>query len=303
MKKTVISFGIVFAFLYGIAVKEFKIFPYTWLYNTKKIHTDQKKYLPARKPDKILLYKEIDGVKLNLHIFNPENHNNSNKTPAIIFFFGGSWKYGTPRQFYPQCEYLSAHGMVCISAEYRVENRHKTSPKECVKDARSAIRWVRKNTEILGINPEKLAAGGASAGGQIAAAAGVSSSFDEDYEDKNISGKPQALVLYNPVFDNGPDGYGYKRVKAYWREFSPIHNINSEAPPTVIFLGTDDHYIPVETAKKYQLLMEKNNIRCDLHLYEGQKHAFFNKERFQETIIETKKFLWSLGYIKTTSKQ
>ncbi len=303
MKKTVISFGIVFAFLYGIAVKEFKIFPYTWLYNTKKIHTDQKKYLPARKPDKILLYKEIDGIKLNLHIFNPENHNNSNKTPAIIFFFGGSWKYGTPRQFYPQCEYLSAHGMVCISAEYRVENRHKTSPKECVKDARSAIRWVRKNAEILGINPEKLAAGGASAGGQIAAAAGVSSSFDEDYEDKNISGKPQALVLYNPVFDNGPDGYGYKRVKAYWREFSPIHNINSEAPPTVIFLGTDDHYIPVETAKKYQLLMEKNNIRCDLHLYEGQKHAFFNKERFQETIIETKKFLWSLGYIKTTSKQ
>lgn len=303
MKKTVVSLGIVLAFLYGIAVKEFKIFPYQWLYNTKQIHTDQKKYLPARKPDKTIPYKEIDGVKLNLHIFNPENHKNSDKTPAIIFFFGGSWITGTPRQFYPQCEYLSARGMVCISAEYRVENRHKTSPKECVKDAKSAIRWVRQNAEILGIHPKKLAAGGASAGGQIAAASGVLSGFEEDNEDKSISSRPNALVLYNPVFDNGPDGYGYERVKAYWREFSPIHNINSNAPQTVIFLGTNDHYIPVETAEKYQLLMEKNNVRCDLHLYEHQKHAFFNKARFRETIMETEKFLRSLGYIKTTSKQ
>ena len=209
---------------------------------------------------------------------------------------------GTPQQFYPQCEYLSARGMVCISAEYRVESRHKTSPKECAKDARSAIRWVRQNAKTLGINPKKLAAGGASAGGQIAAASGVLYDFEEDYKDKNMSSRPNALVLYNPVFDNGPNGYGYGRVNQYWKEFSPLHNINKNAPPTVIFLGTDDHYIPVKTAKKYQRLMEKNHVRCDLHLYEHQKHAFFNKARFHETIMETEKFLQSLNYIKTTSK-
>jgi len=299
MKKTAISIITIFVvFLYGIAVKEFKIFPYQWVSDIKQTYKDKNKYLPARKPDRIIPYKEINGTSLYLHIFNPEMHKNSDKTPAIIFFFGGSWLTGTPRQFYPQCEYLSKKGMVCISAEYRVKSRHGTSPQECVKDAKSAIRWVREHAKTLGIDPDKLAAGGASAGGQMAAAAGVVSGFEEENEDKDISSKPNALVLYNPVFDNGPEGYGYERVKAYWKAFSPIHNINENAPPTVIFLGTDDHYIPVETAKRYQSLMQKHHIRCDLHLYEHQKHAFFNKARFHETITETEKFLRSLGYIQ-----
>ena len=56
------------------------------------------------------------------------------------------------------------------------------------------------------IDPERIAAGGGSAGGHVAAACGTLSGFDEESEDETISSRPDALVLFNPVFDNGPGG-------------------------------------------------------------------------------------------------
>ena len=182
-------------------------------------------------PDKILAYKEAGGATLHLHMFTPEGHKPADKRPAIVFFFGGGWKEGCPSQFYPHCEHLASCGMVAIAAEYRVESRYRTTPRECVLDGKSAVRYMRKNASALGIDPDRIAAGGGSAGGQVAAATGTVKGFDEGVEDLHISSRPDALVLFNPVFDNGPDGFGYAWVKDYWREFSPMHNINKETPP------------------------------------------------------------------------
>jgi acetyl esterase/lipase len=258
------------------------------------------------KPDKILIYKNIGGYKLQLHIFNPPNHKANDSRPAIIFFFGGNWKTGSPKQFFPHCRYLATHGMVAISAEYRVKNKHGTTPFECVKDGKSAIRWVRIHSAELGIDSQRIAAGGASAGGQVAAAAGTVKSFDESNENLKISSKPNALVLIYPVFDNGPGGHGYKRVRKRWKEFSPMHNIDKNTPPTIVFLGTKDSYIPVSTAMKYQSLMQDAGVRCDLHLYNGQPHGFCNHPSFKgnstkyydKVMIEMNRFLTSLGYLK-----
>ncbi len=248
-------------------------------------------------PDKVMTYKKIDDIELKMYIFNPDGHKASDKTPAIVFFSGGGWKNWSPNQFFPQSRYLASRGMVALYAQYRTENHNQTSPKACVKDGKSAIRWIRRNANQLGIDPEMLAAGGGSAGGHIAAATAALEGFNEHGEDTSVSCKPNALVLFNPVFDNGPNGYGYDRVKDYWQEFSPMHNIDENMPPTTVFLGTEDQLIPVETAEKYKELMNKAGKRCDLHLYEGQKHAFFNKEKYYETVLEADKFLASLGYI------
>ncbi len=43
--------------------------------------------------------------------------------------------------------------------------------------------------------------------------------------------------------------------------------------------------------------MEENGVCSDLHLYEGQPHAFFNKARYTETLLEADRFLTSLGYL------
>jgi acetyl esterase/lipase len=260
-------------------------------------------------PDKTLVYKNIGGYKLQLHIFNPANHRANDGRPAIIFFFGGGWRKGTPKQFFAHCRYLATRGMVAISAEYRVKNIHGTTPFECVKDGKSAIRWVRIHSNQLGINSKRIAAGGASAGGQVAAAAGTVKSFEEPKENLKISSKPNALVLIYPVFDNGPGGYGHNQVRKRWKEFSPMHNIDKNAPPTIIFLGTKDNYIPVSTARKYKSLMNAAGVRCDLHLYDGQPHGFCNHpsfkgkstKYFEKVCIEIDRFFTSLGYFEAAT--
>ena len=252
------------------------------------------------------VYKEASGTKLLLHIFNPTGHKPADKRPAIVFFFGGGWNGGTPKQFEPHARYLASRGMVALLADYRVKSRQGTSPFECVKDGKSAVRWIRKNASRLGIDPARVAAGGGSAGGHVAAASGTVPGLEEKGEDATVSARPNALVLFNPVFDNGPEGYGHSRVKERFREISPMHNLSQETPPTIGFLGTTDKLIPGSTAQKYKKLMEKAGRRCDLHLYKDQPHGFFNgptrKGKFNEYYLQTvtamDRFLVSLGYLK-----
>jgi len=250
-------------------------------------------------PDERLVYKTAGETELKLHVFYPEGHKASDQRPAIVFFFGGGWVDGSPSQFFPHCDYLASRGMVAMSAEYRVRSRYQTTPRECVQDGKSAVRWIRQHAETLGIDPEHILAGGGSAGGHVAAATGTLDSFEEDGEDLSISSRPVALVLFNPVFDNGPNGYGHDRVKDYWEAFSPMHNIDRETPPTVVFFGTKDKHVPASTAKEYKRRMEDFQRRCDLYLYKDQVHGFFNYGRgfYEQPVQDMDRFLVSLGYL------
>lgn len=248
------------------------------------------------------VYKQIGDVELRLELVQPKGHSAKNPRPAIVFFFGGGWNGGTTEQFRLQAEYLASRGMVAALADYRVKSRHRTTPFECVADGKSAVRWLRTHAERLGIDPDRIAAAGGSAGGHVAAATGVVPGLDERTEDREVSSVPNALVLFNPVFDNGPNGYGHGRVKPRWREISPLHNIRKGAPPTIVFLGSKDKLIPVATAEDYVQRMKKVGSRCDLHVYEGQPHGFFNKARnarcYALTVLEMDRFLASLGWLR-----
>lgn len=268
--------------------------------------------VPGFIPDQVLAYKQTTdssggAVTLNLDVFLPEGHQATDSRPAVVFFFGGGWSSGSPTQFHPHCEYLASRGMVALSADYRVSSRHGTSPQECVKDGKSAVRWIRANAASLGIDPDRIAAGGGSAGGHVAAATGTLSAYEEPGEDLNISSRPDALILFNPVYDNGPGGYGHSRVQAYWEDFSPLHNISSTTPPATVFLGTNDALIPVATAENFRSLMEAAGVRSDLHLYQDEPHGFFNYEvpddgsgpwyGYQATVFRMDEFLVSLGWL------
>jgi acetyl esterase len=249
------------------------------------------------------VYKTVNGSSLHLYIFQPDDHLATDRRSAAVFFFGGSWKGGTPNQFVPHSRHLAARGMVSIVADYRVESRQGTSPFECVKDGKSAVRWIRSNANRLGIDPSRIAAGGGSAGGHVAAATGNVPGLEEQGETTEVSSKPNALLLFNPVYDNGPDGYGYDRVGERYQEISPLHNIKKGAPPTIVFLGTEDKLIPVSTAKAYEGRMREVGSRCETHFYEGQPHGFFNKGRsgdkyYLETVAAMDKFLVSLGWLR-----
>lgn len=247
-----------------------------------------------------VLYKQIDTTKLFMEIHYPETINTAKKHPAIVFYFGGGWNGGSIMQFEPHARYFSRRGMVCVLVDYRVKNRQQTTPFESLEDAKSAIRYLREHADKFHIDTSMIVASGGSAGGHLAAATAVIDDYNENTDNMSVSCIPNALVLFNPVIDNGPGGYGYDRIGDAYKSFSPLHNIKNGTPPTIIFLGTNDNLIPVETAKNYQKVMEKVKSNCELHLYEGQGHGFFNYTNFEyykKTVSEADEFLQSLGYL------
>ncbi len=250
------------------------------------------------------VYKKASGDDLWIYRFDPQGHDPAkHKRPAAVFFFGGGWNGGTVGQFEQHAKYLSSRGMVVFVADYRVKTRQNTGPDACVADGKSAIRWVRENAERLGIDPDRIAAGGGSAGGHVAATTGICDGLDAPTEnDSQISSKADALLLFNPVYDNGPDGYGHDRAKKWFPAISPAHNITKDDPPTIVFLGTKDSLIPVSTAKKFDHDLKSARIKSELWLYEGQPHGFFNERKsqksFLDTVLKMDAFLVSLGWLE-----
>ncbi|WP_313790382.1 alpha/beta hydrolase [Flagellimonas okinawensis] len=198
-------------------------------------------------------------------------------------------------------KYFSRRGLVSFLVDYRTESKNNTTPFESLKDAKSAIRYIRENASSFNIDKNKIIAAGGSAGGHLAAATALIDGFNEETDNLSISCVPNALVLFNPVIDNGPNGYGFERIGDKFKDFSPMHNINKGAPPTIIFLGTKDHHVPIETAYEYKTKMEQVGSRCDLKIYEGEKHGFWNHrnfENYKKTILEADCFLQTLDYLK-----
>lgn len=243
----------------------------------------------------VVLYKNVDGYLLKLHIFQPDNPRNK-KHSAVVFFSGGGWLSCNIKQFEEHCRFFSSKGMESIIAEYRVKSIHGVTPFECIADAKSAIRWVRSHSENIGVDPTRIVASGGSAGGHIAACAGILKKFDEKNEDLEISSIPDALLLFNPAVDTS---HWIERFGIRWRDASPLHNIDSDVPPTIIFHGTKDNIVPFCDILHFASIMKSYGNLCKVVPFEGKGHGFFNYRRdrkvYYETISESYKFLASLG--------
>jgi acetyl esterase/lipase len=283
------------------------------------------KYPPEMPGASVEVYREVNGVKLNAYIFTPPNHRALDHRPAVLFFFGGGWKGGSPGQFLPQSLYLAQRGMVAIPCDYRVLSRHGVLPQDCLRDAKAAIRWARANAARLGIDPDRIVAGGESAGGHLAAAVALVPGF-EDGDHPEASSMPNALALFNPAVVLSPvEGHpgllsdekiADIRARADGRpqEISPYHFVRAGLPPSILFHGTKDEAVPFPTVELFAKAMTSAGNRCELKAYEGQPHGFFNPGRgkgepreeatrcFHRTIRELDAFFVSLGYLKPSDK-
>ena len=257
---------------------------------------------PVRPVGDPQVYKRIAERELKLYVLRPAGWQRSDARPAIVFFHGGGWVGGAPNQFNEHSTYFASRGLVCIQVEYRLlKGQGNTPPLECVYDARTAMRWVRAHARELGIDAKRIAAAGGSAGGHLAAHVGMVDALDDPADDRSISPKPAALLLFNPVLDNGPGGWGTNRVGDRFPEFSPAHNVSRDDPPAILFLGSEDKLIPVQTLATLRDRMRAAGVRCDLHVYEGQGHGFFNAKNpkyYALTVLEADKFLASLGWLQ-----
>lgn len=250
--------------------------------------------------EETILYKKVDNRELKLLIEKPAGWKATDKVPCMVYFFGGGWVGGTPEQFHKQSTYFATRGMVGVRVEYRtIPKGDKGPPLICCADAKSAMRYVRSHAAELGVDPDRIAAAGGSAGGHLAAFTSLVDGLDDSKDDLKVSCKPNALVLFNPVFNNGPGEWGHERVGDRFKEFSPAHNVTKGAPPTIVFLGDKDNLIPVKVLTDFEAQMKKIGSRCESHVYPGAGHGFFNKEpHYSLTVIEADKFLASLGWLK-----
>ena len=251
-------------------------------------------------------YRKIGDTELKVWIFDPAQKS-AKPRPAIVFFFGGGWTGGTPTQFEPQSRHLADRGMIAIVADYRVKTRQDAKPADCVSDAKACVRWVRANAARLGIDPERIAVGGGSAGGHLAASVATLPGLDTAKDDKSVSCLPNALVLFNPGTVMAPfpgldlKGFGAgldkEKLGCEPTEISPLHHVKKGTPPTIIFHGKADTTVPYSTVEKFAEVMKATGNRCDLVGYEGQPHGFFNKSKYAETLAAADDFLVSLGYL------
>jgi len=254
------------------------------------------------KPDEtVQFYEPSEGEPLKLDLFFPEGHKSSDERACVVFFFGGGWSGGNTSQFFGYAEYFASRGIVAISAQYRTKKSHGTDPRQCVEDGGEAIRYVREHANEIGIDPDKIIVGGGSAGGHVAVALAMCSNINSS-PGNSVSCVPNALVLLNPVYDNGPGGYGHDRVVDYWKDISPFHNIRSGHPPLIAFFGSNDQHVPVSTINAFQRKMVNAGNECETHIYDGQTHGFFHiskggREMFEDVLRKTDAFLVKRKYL------
>lgn len=266
-------------------------------------------------------YKSAGNTDLRLHVFqpgtfsadpnawDPARRKGDGKAPALLIFYGGGFAVGTVERFRGLAVRLASKGMVTILADYRVYCRNRTGVAEAVGDAKSAVRWVRSHAASLGIDPSRLAVGGGSAGGHLALATATLAGFDDPVDDKAVSARPDALVLFYPAVDltdtatTNPVLVGTRA-----RDLSPLYHIRRGLPPTLMLMGTADLLFP--QTRKFCVEANKLGDACELITYEGAPHGFDvagnskpelatkSADWYADAVVQIDRFLARIGYLK-----
>jgi acetyl esterase/lipase len=282
-----------------------------WLKQLDLAHANSGKRLdPLRQiaatlePTRKVTYKKVGDRELELHIFEPESLRPDERRPCFVTIHGGGWAGGQPRRMYPFADHYARQGMVGISVEYRLLKQEQGNTVfDCVKDGRSAIRYIRSHASELRIDPSKIVVSGASAGGHVAVSTALFSGVDELSDAVDVSSVPNAMVLLFPVIDTSKAGYGNAKIGERWRELSPVNHVRAGLPPTLIFHGTGDTVTPFSGAKAFHDAMQAAGNHCELEVHPGGVHGYlmFDHVLYLDTLHKTDAFLRTHGFLASTS--
>ena len=258
-----------------------------------------------------LVYKHTAQGDLKLFSFQPPVKNSGEKIPAALWIHGGGWTGGTCESFFPLARYTAMRGAASFVVEYRLAKTNGTvTVADCVADCKSAVRYLRGHAAELGIDPQRIAVIGESAGGHLAACVGTLDGFDDPADDLKISARPDSLVLYNPLTDFTQSNFLKLFTKGaadddkikMARELSPLFHIRAGQPPTICIHGLADMVVSPNNSRDFSDAMKRNGNRCDLVLLPETPHAFLipNYKCSEAVVVNAlvfgDKFLTSLGY-------
>jgi acetyl esterase/lipase len=246
-------------------------------------------------------YKSVNGITLDLHLFLPDSSQYKSKHPVIVYFHGGSWSEGKPDWGFSSCEGYARNGWVGVAVEYRTVSRHNSLPFESVMDARSAIRWLRKNASLYNIDTTRIVATGNSAGGHLVLTTALAIKWNEKTDDVQISPTPNAMLINSGVYDLTIDNTKWitktLKNKELVKEISPNHLEKKNMPPLLIVHGTNDGSCPYWTAEEFKDAIEKTNTNFEFHSLDGAGHFIWYDQRFTGQISKWRKdFLSKLGF-------
>ena len=208
---------------------------------------------------------------------------------VLIYFFGGGWTLGTIDTSDAVCRRLAnSAGCLVLAVGYRLAPEHKFPA--AVHDCHAATRWVATHAEEIGADRRRIAVGGDSAGGNLAAVVALLCRDDEDVE---LAG--QLLVYPNTDYasdtkslrDNvDPWLFNKTSVAWYWHHYlptpedglsplaSPLRAADvSGVPPALVITAEFD---PLrDQAEEYARRLAKANVDVTLTRYDGMVHGFF----------------------------
>jgi acetyl esterase/lipase len=251
------------------------------------------------------VYKTTDRGPLHIEIYKPAGVAPAGGRACVVFFHGGAWRRGSPKQFRAFSNRLAERGIIGMTAEYRLlKDDDGAIPFDAVQDARSALRWVRKNAHQLGCDVRRIGAGGGSAGGHLALMTAMKTDVDDPKDDLSVDPRPAALVLFNaPLnFDDYPSPVPLEQR----RKLAPYYLLDANLPPTLMMQGTDDRTVSYRQAVAFRDKARQLGVKdFTLVSFEGRKHGFFNKGKggkgepgdFDAAAGDMMEFLGRLGWL------
>ena len=213
--------------------------------------------------------------------------------PVLIFVPGGAWIHGSRMlQGYALMSHLAELGWVCLSIDYRVAPHHPWPAH--ITDVKTVIAWARANVDKFGGDRNFVAVAGSSAGGHLAALAGLTINDKEmqaelpegsdtsvdavvgiygryDWEDRSTAERVRFMDFLERVVVK-------RRISRHpeiFRKASPIARVHPKAPPFLVVHGTGDTVIPVAQARSFveRLRAVSHSVVSYVEL-PGAGHAF-----------------------------
>jgi len=209
--------------------------------------------------EKNVVFGKGGDVDLKLDIYKPPA--GTEKRMATVHIHGGGFTGGSKETLSERILPFARRGYVAIAAQYRLAGQAKWPSQ--LDDVKAAIRWTRANASMLGINRDRIAIVGYSAGGLLALnAAGL--------QDPPVA----ACAAFYAVTDEPtailPEGLD----AAARRTTMPASNVSARFAPTVFFHGVADTTVPIESSQKFFQMLRDAKVTTELHTYAGAPHIF-----------------------------
>jgi acetyl esterase/lipase len=228
------------------------------------------------------VYKTAGGREIELHIFYPKGYtaDSGARYPVALNFHGGGWSEGPIEWGHGDAQFMASLGFVGVAVGYRLALSDGATALDCIKDANSAVRWVRLNARELNADPDRVVAIGHSAGGHLALATAMFPALRESGEDAAVSSVPNAVVALAPAVDVGRDGYFKERLSGAARaiDCSPIDNVRPLGLPVLIIHGSADEVLPLAGVERFVSAMKDAGNDIELRVFPGGGHGFFYED-------------------------